>query len=286
MIPGTYWLGRIVGILIVLAVALATSALFGESSSPWRRFVRAYAGSLDTQLRFLRSPIKGVQVLIAQGILSLGCVALVLWIHEWMWLLVPSIFVFGPKILLIKAAAQRTAKIEDQIELWINAVANALKASPSLSEAICSTTTLVPAPMCQELDVLVKEYELGTPLDQALENLGQRIQSQTLAGMITALKIARRSGGNLTELLETSAGSLREFARLEGVVRTKTAEGKAQAFVIGLIPVPMVLAIRSVDHHFFDPLYHSFLGQLIIAGAVALWAAAIAAARKILDVDI
>ena len=140
--------------------------------------------------------------------------------------------------------------------------------------------------MCQELDVLVKEYELGTPLDQALENFGRRIQSKTLAGTITALKIARRSGGNLTELLETAASSLREFARLEGVVRTKTAEGKAQAFVIGMIPVPMVLGIRSMDPRFFEPLFHSFLGQVIIAGAVALWAVAILAARKILDVDV
>jgi tight adherence protein B len=176
--------------------------------------------------------------------------------------------------------------VEAQVEPWVNAVANALKASPSLGEAIGSTTTLVPSPMSQELEVLVKEYELGTPLDQALENLSQRINSKVLKGTVTALKIARRSGGNLTEMLETAASALREFARLEGVVRTKTAEGKAQAFVIGMIPVPMVLGVRSIDPRFFEPLFHSFLGQLIITGAAVLWVLAILLARKILDVDI
>jgi len=286
MIWQTWWLGRITGVLVVLSLALTAYAVFGTVQSPGRRFIRNYAGALNRQLRYLRSPVKGVQVLVGQALLTLACTSVALYLGEWLWLLLVPAFVISPKLFIGSATARRTAKIEEQIEPWINAVANALKASPSLGEAICSTTTLVPSPISQELDVLVQEYELGTPLDQALENLGERIESKTLAGMVTALKIARRSGGNLTDMLETAATSLREFARLEGVVRTKTAEGKAQAFVIGLIPVPMILAIRQIDPHFFDPLFHSFLGQLIIAGALALWATAIVAARKILDVDI
>ena len=286
MMSATWWLGRLAGVLVVLTLALAAFSLFGEKQSPGCRIIRNYTASFDQQLRFLRSPVKGLQVLAGQIIVCLLCLGFVLWRSEWLWLLIIPVFLYGPNVFLAKAAARRIARVEEQIEPWINAVANALKASPSLGEAIGSTTTLVASPMCQELDVLVKEYELGTPLDQALENLAHRIPSKTLAGTITALKIARRSGGNLTEMLETAAASLREFARLEGVVRTKTAEGKAQALVIGMIPVPMVLGIRSIDPHFFDPLFHSVLGQIIIAGAVALWAIAIVAARKILDVDV
>ncbi len=286
MIPATFWLGRISGALIALTLVMLGMLLFGDETSAGRHLAGNYTHSLDKQLRFLRSPMRAAFILIAQLALGLGCIGFALWSSEWLSLLLLPFFVFTPKLLIAKAAAQRIAKIEEQVEPWVNAVANALKASPSLGEAICSTTSLVASPMSQELDVLVQEYEFGTPLDQALENLGQRIQSKTLAGMVMALQIARRSGGNLTEMLETSAASLREFARLEGVVRTKTAEGKAQAFVIGMIPAPMVLAIRHIDPHFFDPLYHTFMGQLIIAGALVLWAAAIAAARKILDVDI
>jgi tight adherence protein B len=165
-------------------------------------------------------------------------------------------------------------------------VANALMASPSLGEAIASTTTLVPSPISEEVDVLVKEYELGTPLDRALDNLAARISSQTLSGTVLALKVARKSGGNLPEMLENAAGALRELARLEGVVRTKTAEGKAQAFVIGLIPIPMVGGIHLMAPRFFEPLASTFLGNLIVVGAAAMWATAILLARKILAVDV
>jgi tight adherence protein B len=286
MTPATWWLGRITAALLVLALTLGVFVLLGNAESAGQRVIRDYVATLDRQLRFLRSAIRGAHVLVGQLVLSLSTAGIGLWKNDWLWLLtLPAIFV-GPRVFLNKFSARRVAKVDEQIETWINAVANALKASPSLGEAICSTTTLVPSPMSQELDVLVKEYELGTPLDEALENLGRRINSKTLAGTVTALKIARRSGGNLTEMLETAASSLREFARLEGVVRTKTAEGKAQAFVIGMVPVPMVLGIKAMDPQFFDPLFHSFLGQLIVAGAVVLWAIAILAARKILDVDV
>jgi tight adherence protein B len=140
--------------------------------------------------------------------------------------------------------------------------------------------------LSQELDVLAKEYDLGTPLDEALENLSERVGSRTLAATVQVLKIARRSGGNLATMLESSAAALREFARLEGVVRTKTAEGKAQVLVIGLVPLPMVLGINSLDAHFFEPLFGSLLGQLMISAALILWFAAVLLSRKILDVDI
>ena len=142
------------------------------------------------------------------------------------------------------------------------------------------------APMSEEIDLLVKEYELGTPLDRALDNLTTRVSSSTLSGAVLALKVARKTGGNLPEMLESAAAAQRELARLVGVVRTKTAEGKAQAFVIGLIPAPLVLGVHAMDPHFFAPLAQSFLGNLVVAGATALWAVAILMARKILAVDV
>ena len=74
-------------------------------------------------------------------------------------------------------------------------------ARQELGEAIASSISLVPAPMSQEIDVLVKEYELGTPLDLALDNLAARVGSSTVSGTVLALKVARRSGGNLPEML-------------------------------------------------------------------------------------
>jgi tight adherence protein B len=192
----------------------------------------------------------------------------------------------APKVQLERLVARRVTAIEVQIEPWLNAVANALKASSSLGEAIAASVSLLPAPMSEEIDLLTKEYELGSSIDKALEQMAERIASRTLSGAVLALQVARNSGGNLPEMLENAASALRELARLEGVVRTKTAEGKAQAFVIGVIPAPMVVGIHMMDNQFFAPLVATFTGNLVVGAAVALWATAIILASKILAVDI
>jgi tight adherence protein B len=189
-------------------------------------------------------------------------------------------------VQLERLAAKRVTDVETQIEPWLVAVANGLKASPSLGESIAASVSLLSAPMSEEIALMIKEYELGTALDRALEQFALRIGSRTLTGAVMALQVARNSGGNLPAMLENAASALRELARLEGVVRTKTAEGKAQAFVIGMIPVPMVVGIHMMDKHFFDPLVGTFAGHLVVGGAITLWATAILLSSKILAVDV
>lgn len=286
MTPQTWWLGRATAFAITSALLIGTWTLFATPEGVGRVKLRAYCNWLDSRLRFIRATTSGRRVVVVQTIIGalalMGAIAL----GQWVPLLAIPIIALVPWLALEQRAVRRVTLVEEQIEPWLNAVANALKASPSLGEAIASTTTLVPTPISEEVDVLVKEYELGTPLDRALDNLAARISSQTLSGTVLALKVARKSGGNLPEMLENAAAALRELARLEGVVRTKTAEGKAQAFVIGLIPFPMVGGIYLMDPHFFEPLASTFLGNLIVVGAAAMWAAAILLARKILAVDV
>ena len=286
MTLGTFWLGRLCAAFGTLTVFAIAFEWFGATSSSGRVALRAHLGRLNAKLRLLRSGTRAEQVVIGQAVAAAATVVSVLLRGNWLLLLLLPAIAFAPRVVLEQRIARRVGKLEEQVESWLNAVANALKASPSLGEAIASSIALVPAPMSQEIDVLVKEYELGTPLDLALDNLAARIGSSTVSGTVLALKVARKSGGNLPEMLEGAAAALRELARLEGVVRTKTAEGKAQAFVIGMIPVPMVIGMNSMDPHFFEPLARSFMGNLIVAGVCVLWAGAVLSARKILDVDV
>lgn len=282
----TWWLGRATAAAAAATLLTMLWTLFGDVNSLGRQQLRAYTRWLEGKLRFLRSTTSARAVIAIQLVLAAAGVGAAVSLHRWPVLLFVPVVAIAPRVLLERRVAKRVARVEEQIEPWVNAVANALKASPSLGEAIASTTTLVPAPMSEEIDVLVKEYDLGTPLDRALDALAERIGSQTLSGTVLALKVARKSGGNLPEMLENAAGALRELARLEGVVRTKTAEGKAQAFVIGIIPIPMVVGVHWMDPRFFEPLASTFTGNLIVAGAATLWAIAILLARKILAVDV
>lgn len=282
----TYVAGRAALMWLVLAFGAAGWGLFGTPTAPGRGAARRYLARLDRTLRFLRSSWRAEHVLV----LVCGLIAVVAGtafaLKQWPLVIVIPLVALAPTALLERKVAERVGRIEQQIEPWLVAIANSLKASPSLGEAIRSTTTLIEAPLAEEVELLVREGELGTPLDRALDQMAERIHSSTLSGAVLALRIARQSGGNLPKLLENAASALRELGRLEGVVRSKTAEGKAQALVIGLIPVPMIGGIHWMDPHFFAPLASTFVGHLVVAGAAALWAMAIVLARKILAVDV
>lgn len=287
MTETTAWLGRLLPVMLGGVIGAFVWVLFGLPEAPGRRAGARVAADFDAKLGFLRSRLRGKHVLAAQGVAVLICFGSgVVVPGAWPLLLLIPGLVLAPKAVLERRVARRVARVEEQIEGWLNAIANALKASPSLGEALASSISLVQAPLSEEVDVLVKEYELGTPLDRALDDFAARVGSETLTGTVLALKVARQSGGNLPEMLENAAAALRELARLEGVVRTKTAEGKAQAAVIAAIPAPMIGGLHWLDPGFFEPLASNFAGNLIVAGAVTLWGLAILAARKILMVDV
>jgi tight adherence protein B len=140
--------------------------------------------------------------------------------------------------------------------------------------------------MDEELHLALKEMRLGNTLDQALLNMAGRIQSLQLDAALSGILIGRQVGGDLAKILETTADTLREMARLQGVVRAKTAEGKAQLGVLAAFPAVILFLFDTVSPGYFAPLSGSFVGYLIVIVAVAFWIASLVLARKVLSVDV
>ncbi len=282
----TDWLGYGGLALLVLGATVGITLLVTAPESPVRRAWQRYEDRLESEVRFLFYDTTGRRVARTQLIvvLCLGMAALLL--EDVLLLaLLPFVFVV-PMMVLRKRHEERVIKIEKQLDSWLLILANALKATPSLGEAIGASAKIVRAPMGQELDLLLKEVQLGTPLDQAVINMSNRIGSRSVSGALATLLVGRQTGGELPRILEESAATLREMARLEGVVRTKTAEGKSQAYVLGVIPFLLIAAIQMIDPHWLRPLTETTVGYAVIAGATVLWIAAIFLARRILSVDI
>jgi len=216
----------------------------------------------------------------------LGALILILVLAEWVLLLLLPVLAYLPLAILRRKHHERVTKLEEALDSWLLILANALKASPSLGEAVKASARIVRAPMSQELDLLLKEVQLGTPLDRAILGMSARVGSPTMSSALATILVGRQTGGDLPMILEESAATLREMARLEGVVRTKTAEGKSQAYVLGAIPFVLIAAIQWIDPNWLRPLSETTMGYVVIAIAATLWGLAIIAARKILAVDI
>jgi tight adherence protein B len=191
-----------------------------------------------------------------------------------------------PLASLKRRHKQRLEALELQLDSWLLILANALKATPSLGEAIRASAKIMRPPIGQELDLLLKEINLGTPLDLGIRTMSERIGSPMISGALATILVGRQTGGDIPRILEESAATLREMQRLEGVVRTKTAEGKSQAYVLGVIPFVLIGAIQLIDPNWLKPLTETTIGFIVIGVAMTLWIGAILAARKILAVDV
>ena len=282
----TLWLGHAAEVVIAISLVSIGWTCFAVPTSLVRRWMSQYLKHLDQQLRFLRLDLSGLKILVTQSAASTAVVVLLGIDPTPIWGILLLAVLVLPGLYLGTLRQKRVARIEEQLHGWLLVLANALKASASLGEAIASSVTVAHAPLSQEVDLMYKEYQLGAPLDQAMETMTKRIGSRSVASILLILRIGRNTGGNLATILETSASTLRELARLEGVARSKTAEGKAQAYVISVLPFPLFGCIHWVNPQFFLPLYGNFIGHMVMTGAAALWLVAVLIARKVLVVDI
>lgn len=256
-----------------------------EEGAPYQAYLK-YAAEIERLVKLQYIQTTGIK--IAQTQLAVMAISFVLSVllGEALLLGVTMVAAIGPKVYLEDKLHKRRMSIDEMLDPFLVALANALKVSPSLGDALRSTALLIRGAIKEDVEYTLKEYNLGTPLDQALMHMSVRIDSRTFSSAMATLLIGRQTGGDLPKILERSAATLREMARLEGVVRTKTAEGKSQAYVLGAMPFAMILALQTIDPMWLKPLTNNFIGYIVCGVAATLWIVAIIAARRILNVDI
>ncbi|HMR06743.1 MAG TPA: type II secretion system F family protein [Polyangiaceae bacterium] len=261
------------------------AALVNDTSPVWKYWHR-YCTSLEKKLRLLHNFTPGRNIAIGQLVAILAIVTYHLAFGFEIWWLFAFIAAFVPQRYIERLKQKRVAQIEDQLDGFLTTLANALKATPSVGNSFISIQLLLPQPFRQEVELAVKEMRVGSTLDQALLNLGGRVGSRQLDSALCAILIGRQLGGDLPKILETTANTLREMVRLEGVVKSKTAEGRAQIWVLGVFPFAFAVIMNWMQPGFYDPLKEPVMGWALAGFAGITWLASLLMARKILSVDV
>ncbi len=282
----TYLMGYVGIVLLVVGVTVALYLLVTDKESAPRKRWAQYEAALEAEVRFQLWKTTGAYIarvqLLVVIVLIIACVFME---QPVFWLVVP-VSIFGPWFHIQREHLKRIEALELLLDSWLLLLANALKASPSLGESINNSAKLIRPPFSEEVDLVIKEMKLGTPLDQAILNMSARINSRIVSSSLATILVGRQTGGDLPAILEQSASTLREMQRLEGVVRTKTAEGRMQAIVLGAIPFILLAVLHQMDPTYLVPLFETTTGNIVLMVAVALWFTAIIMARRILTVDI
>ena len=178
---------------------------------------------------------------------------------------------FLPRLWLGRRRAGRLNDFNKQLPDTITLIANALRAGSSFLQAIEMVVREAQPPVTVEFGRVVREVNLGLAFDVALENMVRRVRSDDLELMATAITIQHQVGGNLAEILDSIAFTIRERVRIKGEIRTLTAQQRLSGYVVAGMPIGLMALLFVLAPSFMKPLFENPPGIMgLPAGMIVL----------------
>lgn len=225
--------------------------------------------------------------LINVSMMVLG--GLLIWLMTGMAMLVlPTVAVLGlvPRIVYAFMRKRRLRRFEEQLPDALMMLCGGLRAGVGLNAAIQQVVAEVPAPLAQEFSLILREQRLGVSLEVSLGNLCVRMPTQTTVLVVSAMRIASETGGGLAETLERTAQTIRSRLQMEGKIDALTAQGKLQAWVVGVLPLLLMLILDRMEPETMAQLWHTQLGWGTLCVIAFLECMGVYLVRKIVRIDV
>ncbi|HTG41608.1 MAG TPA: type II secretion system F family protein [Methylomirabilota bacterium] len=160
-----------------------------------------------------------------------------------------------PRFWLGRRKSGRLNAFNKQLPDTITLLANALRAGSSFLQAIELVVRESRPPVSTEFGRVIREVNLGLPFEQALENMVRRVRSDDLELMATAISIQHTVGGNLAEILDSIAYTIRERVRIKGEIKTLTAQQRLSGYVVGFLPIGLAGFLFVAAPNFMEPMF-------------------------------
>lgn len=181
---------------------------------------------------------------------------------------------------------RRKAQFADQLADTLQLLTGSLRVGHSMLQAIDSVATDAPAPTRDEFQRLIVEVRLGRDVREALRAMHTRIGNDDFEWVVQALEIHRDVGGDLAEVLDTVANTVRERAHLRRQVRSLSAEGRLSGLVLLALPVAVALIVSMTNPAHLAPLFDTGLGKVMVALGVVLMGVGTLWIRKLIRVEL
>ena len=181
---------------------------------------------------------------------------------------------------------RRTRAFNNQLGDTIMLMSNALKAGHSFAQALSSVAKNANPPISEEFSRATREIALGINVDDALNHMVERNKSEDFDLLVTAVQIQRVVGGNLAEILDTIAYTIRERIRIQGEIRTLTAQARTSGWIITVLPFALAGALALISPSYFGPFLPDPLGHIMIGIGLVSIAIGAAAIQKIVRIEV
>jgi tight adherence protein B len=248
----------------------------GLADRQTRRAVLQGSTTLTEELSRAGIKVKGPEWLAIQGLAALvvGAICLIRFGANFTGVLITLIGAalgwFAPRLYLAYARRRRMNLFQEQLVDTVNLLASSLKAGHSLPQAMDMVATTGMPPISEEFSRVMHELDVGSPLDTALENMVRRIRSEDMEIIATAAIIHHHAGGNLASTLETISETIRDRIRVRGEISAMTAQARASALFITLLPVALFVLLLFLQRTYFDALFSAGFIAVIVLGYCAV----------------
>lgn len=253
--------------------------LFDEKKFNFLLQVKLYNQNLQKRISMGKSNEKLDSLLIRAGVpLTSGEFILFRWLSTLLsagilYLIFPVVGIvpmgaflgyWAPKMGVVRKQQKRLQRFNDGLPDMITVIIGSLKAGFSFPQSLKSVVEESDAPIREEIDLVLKQMQYGSSLEDALGQLQERMPSGDLELMIQAILIQRQVGGNLATVLETIVQTIRDRNFIQRQVTTLTAQGRLSGIVIGLLPVVLGIAIYLMNPEYIGTLFKHPIGRIML----------------------
>ena len=237
-------------------------------------------------LSYIFLNLKKILFLYFTALLAVFAITLVIFEFSIVYPLAFLVLSILPFLLIKKYRKAQIEKIELQLPDALMLISGGLRSGASLSTALFQLTTESQPPLKNEIALIVKEQKMGLPLNDALVNFQKRIPIKPVILMATSIRIALETGGELAETLTKAAETLRQINQSEGKIKALTAQGKMQAWVVGLMPVGLIFVLSQMEPEAMGQLWITPAGWVALFGIFIFEVLGIFFIRKIVSIDV
>lgn len=181
-----------------------------------------------------------------------------------------------PQLVVKVLGRQRRIQFQRQLVDGLMVLSSSLKAGLSMLQAIEVLVQEMPPPASQEFGLVLKENKMGVPLNEAIGHLKRRMPSEDLTLIVTAILVARETGGDVTEVFTKLIETIRERQKFKERVKTLTVIPRVQAIIMACLPIAFAIFSYQMQRTYFQPFFKDELGQALLMGAVGAWFASLA----------
>jgi tight adherence protein B len=240
------------------------------------RFAEAtgFSARLDERLEQAGLPVlAGEFVAITVLCVLIGGVVAALFLRNIIFvLLVAGMAGLIPYFWMVRAQRKRGQALVDQLADTLSILATSLRAGYSFLQALDTVSKEIGEPSAAEFQRVVAEIRLGRPIDEAMTAMAMRVGSDDLKWAVIAINVQRQVGGNLAEVLDIVASTVRERAYIRRQVNVLSAEGRISVAILACLPIGIMLYIAVVNGDYIKPLFTTAPGLIMLIGG-GLWMA-------------